>query len=198
MYRARDKIILASASPRRQSLLENLGLEFEVIAADIDESVGSKEKPQDVVERLSLNKAVTIAEKNPQAWVIGADSIVVVGEEILGKPATTNDAVRMLELIQGREQEVWGGLAIVNQHRKIRDVTSFVTKVLIASLGQQQIQAYVATGEPLDKAGAYGIQGIGGSFVEKIIGSYTNVVGLNVSYVVKALINYNAIMPVTK
>ncbi len=172
-------IVLASGSPRRKELLASIGLEFEVLPSDVDEIALEGESPQDQVRRLALEKAADVAAKRPGAWILGADTIVVIDGLILGKPRHVDEAHEMLARLSGRIHEVYTGYAIINSMfpdmKRIRSINS---KVLIRSLSVGEIEDYVSTGEPLDKAGSYAIQGIGAGIVESVSGSYTNVVGL--------------------
>ena len=172
------RLILASQSPRRSELLGRLGLEFEVRPADIDETYLEHEMPADHAERLAREKAQTIAAREPDALVIGSDTIVLVDGDVLGKPRDARDAVRMLERLSGREHEVFTAVAVVRGER----VESGLERVRVRfrQLDRRACEEYVATGEPMDKAGAYGIQGFGSAIVEAIQGDYFAVMGLPV------------------
>jgi septum formation protein len=176
------KLILASASPRRAEILRNAGIQFEICSRDVDESRLDNESPGDYVCRLALAKAVSAAERNPNldadALIIGADTVVVVGSAILGKPASSDDAKRMLRSISGRVHEVRTGLALLETSGMRQRVVQEITRVHFAHLGDQEIEGYIATREPFDKAGAYAIQGRGGRYVTRIEGCYFNVMGL--------------------
>jgi len=174
-------IILASNSPRRRELLGQIGLAFTVSPTDVDESICSGESPKDYAERLALEKARAAASRVRTGIVIAADTIVVVGGSIFGKPADAHDARRMLTELSGREHEVVTGLAVVDATSGRFSVRTSVTKVTFRTLSEREIDAYIATREPLDKAGAYGIQERGALLVEKIEGCYSNVVGLPLS-----------------
>ena len=165
------RLILASASPRRKELLGHLGVPFEIVVTDIDESVQPGEAPDVYVERLALEKSK--AASRPNDLALGADTAVAIDGQILGKPNDVEDAIRMLGLLSGRTHEVFTGVGL-------SDGSSVVvrTEVTFTSLASPDIAWYVATGEPMDKAGAYGMQSIGGTFVESISGSYSNVIGL--------------------
>jgi septum formation protein len=169
------RLILASASPRRAQLLEMLGLELEQVPADIDETWQAGEEAGAHAERLAAGKALAIAALHPDAVIIGSDTVVVVDGDVLGKPRDEADAVRMLMRLQGREHEVATGVAVWNG-----DVHSAVERVRVrfAAFDETRARAYAATGEPLDKAGAYGIQGFGATLVEGITGDYFAVMGL--------------------
>ncbi len=181
-------LILASQSPRRGELLTAAGIPFEAAAVEIDESFLKLEPPGDHVRRLALAKAQAIFAKHPTALVLGADTIVLIGGEMMGKPRDHEDATYMLRMLSGREHEVLTGLALVSQHRTVVEVAR--TKVWFNPLTEAEIADYVASGEPLDKAGAYAIQGLGSRFIDRIQGSYSNVVGLPVALVYRLLKGY--------
>lgn len=161
------------------------GLEFDILPADIDEDSFLGRAPEKLVRDLSFEKAAAIAKQYPDAAVIGADTIVVLDGKVLGKPKDKADAIDMLTRLQGRAHLVVGGFTILNNGERLTE--SCETKVTFMKLTPTEIKAYVETGEPMDKAGAYGAQGIGASFVDKIEGSYTNVVGLPLRECVAAL-----------
>jgi len=174
-------LILASNSPRRRELLAQIGLTFTIAPADVDERIRSGEAPEDYAERLALEKARTAARQAGEGIIIAADTIVVVGGTILGKPGDAEDARRMLKELSGREHAVVTGLAVMDAATQRSSVRTSITKVWFRDLSEREISAYVATGEPLDKAGAYGIQERGALLVERIEGCYSNVVGLPLS-----------------
>ena len=179
------RLVLASASPRRRELIERLGLPFEVLPADVDESPMRGEAPEAMARRLAEAKALAIAHVRPHALVVGSDTIVVVDGDVLGKPADDDQAVRMLMRLQGREHRVETGIAVVappSPGAKAARVASSVVGVDVRfrPFDEAFARAYVATGEPLDKAGAYGIQGFGSALVERIDGDYFAVMGLPV------------------
>lgn len=179
-------LVLASASPRRRELLGGLGLRFAVRSADIDETPLLEEDPAAYVLRLAREKARAVAR--PGELVLAADTTVVVDGEILGKPLDGDDAFRMLRQLAGREHEVLTGIALAepNDGDGGRAVARMdVTRVRMARMTDEEIRWYVDTREPMDKAGAYGIQGLGSLFVEAVDGNYTNVVGLPVPAVYK-------------
>lgn len=180
-------IILASASPRRQELLAQAGVSFSVVVPGCDETPHPGESAQAMVERLALLKAKTVAEVYPDAYVIGADTTVFIHGNSLGKPSSISEACEMLRTIQGTTHQVWGGIAIICKSRKIMQCWSHVTSVSMWPMDSQMIQEYVSSGEPMDKAGSYAIQGIGLQFVDSIEGSYSNVVGLNIATVMEKL-----------
>lgn len=180
-------IILASASPRRHELLTQAGVEFTVVVPGLDETPLSGESPRQMVERLARMKASVVADAYPDAYVIAADTTVYIDGESLGKPSSTSEACEMLGKIQGRTHEVWGGIAITHQRSGLMRCWSHVTEVAMRTMDADVIRAYVDTGEPMDKAGSYAIQGIGLQFVDTIHGSYSNVVGLNIASVMDTL-----------
>lgn len=172
-------LILASASPRRRELLAGLGLRFAVRPADIDETPRDGEAPADYVRRLAQEKAAAVDED--AALVLAADTTVVIDGEILGKPEDQADARRMLGLLAGREHEVLTGIALCGPLRETGPRTAShveSSRVRMAALSAEEIAWYAATGEPLDKAGAYAVQGLGVLFVEAVSGNHSNVVGL--------------------
>jgi septum formation protein len=194
MFKNNERIILASGSPRRRCFLAELGFDFTVAVADVDEVLRSGESPLAFVSRLAQEKAMAIAVDHPEAWVIGADTVVVMADEILGKPVDPADALAMLNRLAGRTHEVWTGFAISRDNSTV--VTRAVrTEVTFVPAVNDVLAAYVASGEPLDKAGAYGIQGRGGLLVERIDGSYSNVVGLPMAELVAELLKLGAIAP---
>jgi septum formation protein len=173
------RLVLASASPRRLDVLRQLALAPSVRPADVDESYLEGERPQEHVERLARSKARVVAEMEPEALVIGGDTVVVDGERVLTKPADPEDAVSMLMGLAGRRHEVLSGIAIVGPHRTVSAVAR--TEVRMRPFGEDVARAYVETGEPMDKAGAYGIQGLGAALVESLEGDYYAVVGFPVA-----------------
>lgn len=175
------KLILASSSPRRAEVLRNAGIEFEVRPADIDETRRPGEVVDDYVQRLALEKARATIHSETSAKdiiVVGADTVVVNRGEILLKPDSQEDARRMLRQLSDGVHEVHTGLAIIRMPQKIERVIEEVTSVHFAKLSDAEIDAYIATGEPFDKAGAYGIQSLGGRYVTRVEGCYFNVMGM--------------------
>ena len=173
------KIILASASPRRRELIGNLNIGFEVKTADCEEITIPGERPEDTVKRLSEAKARRVAElEGGDAVVIGADTVVAIDGKILGKPADENEAAEMLKLLSGRTHRVYTGITVTGGGKTVSEYVE--TEVRFYELTDSQIKRYIATGEPMDKAGAYGIQKYGSLLVEEILGDYFNVVGLPV------------------
>ena len=172
------KLILASSSPRRAEVLRNAGIEFEVRPADIDETRRPSEPAADYVQRLALEKARAVTTSSEDLIVIGADTVVVNRGEILLKPDSPEGARRMLRQLSGGVHEVHTGLAVIRMPQKIERVIEEVTSVHFAKLSDAEIDAYIATGEPFDKAGAYGIQSLGGRYVTRVEGCYFNVMGM--------------------
>jgi septum formation protein len=178
------RLVLASRSPRRAELLTAAGIEFTVRTADIDETPRAGEDPTDYVLRLAEEKACA-APCNSDDTILAADTTVGVGREILGKPLDRADAARMLGALSGRKHEVITGVCLRSRQRSVREAC--VTAVWFAPLSAAEIDEYVASGEPMDKAGAYGIQGVASRYIERMEGSYTNVVGLPVAMVYRLL-----------
>lgn len=171
--------ILASASPRRKFLLDMLGLSFRVQPSDVEEIVDPDLAPADLVQRLALQKTQAVAARYPEALTLGADTIVVLDGAVLGKPTDPEDAIAMLRMLSGREHTVYTGLALAHPATARTVMAYEATQVTFAYLTDREIQAYVATGSPMDKAGAYGIQDdLGALFIQRIDGDYYNVVGL--------------------
>jgi septum formation protein len=171
-------VILASSSPRRRELLSSLGLQFQVIPAEVQEIPAPHEAAADFAVRVAERKALAVGNEHPDAWVIGADTIVVVGDEILGKPRGRAEAQEMLQRLANSEHVVITGYALVHVGEGKTMKGAEETRVRIHALEDREIEWYLNTGEPFDKAGAYAIQGKGAFMVEWIEGSYTNVVGL--------------------
>ena len=203
-------LVLASASPRRQELLRNAGIAFTVQPADIDENPRDGESPVECAQRLAREKALAVSRNRPQDCVLGADTIVVVADKILGKPHDAADAARMLRLLSGRTHEVITGVCLVRtvtsyqfsvtsdfkpaavehklrtENRELR-TASETTLVTMSKMSDEEIREYIATGEPMDKAGAYAIQGLASKWIPRIEGDYSNVVGLPVALVFRML-----------
>jgi septum formation protein len=174
------RLTLASASPRRAEILRSVGWPFEVLPAHIDESREEGERADAYVERIALAKAEAAAARSPGSLVVGADTVVLIDDQILGKPKDDGDANRMLRLLNGRRHQVLTGVALVDDITGQSKVAHEVTDVTFAEMSDEEINWYVATGEPMDKAGAYAIQGHGALFIKEIRGDYFNVVGLPV------------------
>lgn len=173
-----------------------LGLTFTVRVADTEERPLGNETPQAFVLRAATDKARAVARHNPEAWVLGADTVVVLNNLILGKPTDRVDAQRLLVLLADRWHEVRTGFCLYRKSISAMTARTVVTAVKFAHFSDELAAAYVQTGEPLDKAGAYGIQGIGGFLVERINGSYSNVVGLPLAEVIEELLEYGIIAPI--
>ena len=187
------EVVLASASPRRLALLEQVGIKARVCPADFEEEAGRAESAHDVALHNALGKCRAVASKlGDVVPVVAADTIVVIDEAILGKPKDTLEAAAMLTSLSGRSHQVLTGVAVRYRDKEIAKVCA--TKVFFRELTEAEIAAYVATGEPLDKAGAYGIQGRGALLVEKIEGCYNNVVGLPLTMLYSMLKEIGAIM----
>jgi len=174
------KLVLASASPRRAEILRAIGWPFEALPTDIDESRHDHEDAETYVKRVAQAKAEVVTPRVPGATVVGADTVVVVDGKILGKPRDAEDARRMLRLLQGRWHQVLTGVAVFNGKFDQPRVAHEVTEVRFAVMDEAEVNWYVTTGEPMDKAGAYAIQGLGARFIKGIKGDYSNVVGLPV------------------
>lgn len=183
----KKKIILGSASPRRRELLTQIGVEFDVLVSDGEERYTSTE-PEEIVRELALAKAenvAAVAEHSKDCIIIGADTIVVLEGEILGKPKDEEDAFRMLKNLQGRAHQVYTGTAFLDYDadgNKSRILHAERTEVFVHAMTDAEIRRYIATGEPMDKAGGYGIQGKFAAYIDRIEGDYYNVVGLPVAY----------------
>lgn len=180
-----SKIILASASPRRSELLRQAGIEFDVCVSGAEETADPSLSPDELTVSIARQKAMCVAKNHPDAVVLGADTVVAIGDKILGKPADADDAKRMLALLSGKVHSVYTGVCIVSGGKRSEFYQK--TDVKFYPLTQSEIDAYIATGEPMDKAGAYGIQGRGCVLVESISGDYFNVVGLPVARVVREI-----------
>lgn len=191
-------LVLASASPRRQELLRNAGIPFVVQATNIPEMPQLGEGPVECARRLAREKALAVFRQRPNDFVLGADTIVVVDGQILGKPRDAADAIRMLALLSGRTHSVTTGVCLLSPSglegkSGSEDVRSETTVVTMGALSEEDIRSYVATGEPMDKAGAYAIQGIASRWISRIEGDYFNVVGLPVSLVWRMLREHQAL-----
>ncbi len=178
MTERRPRLVLASRSPRRAELLSRLGLDFEIIPAEIDETYIDNEMPAAHAERLAREKAITVAALHPDALVLGSDTIVIVDQDVLGKPRDAADAVAMLRRLSGRQHEVFTGVAVAFRDQVFSSLES--VSVRFRRLDLETCKRYVETGESMDKAGAYGIQGFGSALVESIAGDYFAVMGLPV------------------
>ncbi|MBU0995886.1 MAG: septum formation inhibitor Maf [Proteobacteria bacterium] len=186
--RVDSNIILASKSPRRKYLLSQAGLKFSVMPSAFDESSIPVVKPETYVQILAENKAADIASRYPEKWVIGADTIVVIDDMILGKPKSKDQARDMLKKLSGATHQVYTGYAIICESSGKKHAATVQTDVIFKTLSDREIEWYINTDEPFDKAGAYAIQGLGTFLVKRINGSYTNVVGLPVCEILETLI----------
>lgn len=184
-------LILASSSPRRQELLREIGIPFQVHAANINEDQIAGESPIDYALRLAREKAQAVAAQYPQSYVLGADTIVVLNGEVLGKPKDYADAARMLRLLSGRAHEVTTAVSLITPSAiaqgMLAETHASTTKVYFRAIAEAEIQQYVAGGEPMDKAGAYAIQGGASRWTDRIEGEFSNVVGLPLSLVTEML-----------
>ena len=186
-------LILASGSPRRSEMLSACGISYTKLVSDVEEIVLPNEKANEMVARLAAQKGLAVATIKPSEWVLSADTTVVIDDQILNKPVDVDDSFRMLSLLQGRTHTVWGGIGLTNLEKKIAVTKSLSTLVTMKPLSPSQIHAYIETKEPMDKAGSYAIQGVGASLIEKVQGSYSNVVGLDLSATVDLLLHYGVI-----
>lgn len=186
-------LILASRSPRRHYLLKQAGLVFDVVPSKIDESTVSAEHAVSFVQTLARHKAEEIANRHPQSWVIGADTIVLIDNTILGKPEGQSAARSMLQRLSGQTHQVYTGFTICCRDRGRQITDTVCTDVTFKTLSDDEIEWYITSDEPFDKAGAYAIQGLGTFLVKRINGSYTNVVGLPVCEVIEILIQESVI-----
>lgn len=189
----KDRLILASISPRRKYLLEQAGIDFEVIPSAVNERSAPLDQPRRYTAGLSLAKARDVAGRHPGRWVLGADTIVAIDDQILGKPRTRDSARSMLEQLSGQTHQVYTGFSICHRDGIAHHTDVVATDVTFKSLSKDEIDWYIHTDEPFDKAGAYAIQGLGTFLVRRINGSYTNVVGLPVCEVIEYLLRHQVI-----
>ena len=188
------RLILASKSPRRYELLKQMGLHFDVVQSSVEEEkVVRDESPQEHVIRLSEEKARDVGKMHPDSWVLGADTVVYINGAILGKPKTREEALGMLRRLSGQEHSVLTGFSVLNVSKGKGERGAVETAVKVKPLSPVEMEWYVQTGEPFDKAGAYAIQGIGSFMIKSIRGSYTNVIGLPVCEVMEMLGRLGAI-----
>ncbi|MBP5266819.1 MAG: septum formation protein Maf [Lachnospiraceae bacterium] len=188
MLQLQKPLVLASGSPRRKELLEQVGLSFTVDVADVDENL-EEDRPASLVEQLSRKKALAVLARHPEAIVLGADTVVAYEDEILGKPEDEADALNMLSMLAGRVHHVYTGVTLcyMEDGQQVLDTFHVCTKVSMYDTPRDLLEDYIRTGEPMDKAGSYGIQGKGAVLVKVIEGDYNNVVGLPVSEVFRRL-----------
>jgi len=190
----KEALILASASPRRRELLAGLGLRFQIVPSRVEEPpIG--DHPDEGVRALAALKAREISTRFPETWVLAADTVVVLGGKVFGKPADEKDAEEMLRQLSGRTHEVLTAVSLAHRGRGFFQTQAVRTQVSFRDLKDGEIRAYVKTGEPMDKAGAYGIQGVGAFLVQRVHGSYTNVVGLPLAETVDLLMKHGVIEP---
>jgi septum formation protein len=187
-----NPLILASASPRRKRLLEQVNIQFKTQASEISEDNIEGESTS-IVQILAEKKAKAVSHRFKNNWILGADTIVVLEDKILGKPTGPDDALTMLQLLGGREHEVITGFCILDPSGKAAHSDYVLTRVMMKGVTLEELNAYIRTGEPFGKAGSYAIQGVGAFLVESISGSYTNVVGLPVCALIKALLKLRAL-----
>jgi septum formation protein len=196
-FTTKQRLILASGSPRRQRFLSELGLDFEIRTESIIENHKPGESPSELVQRLASEKAEIIAEKIPEAWIIGADTIVVHNNSILGKPKDLNDARKMLEKLMNSWHQVWTGFCICCIKSNQKRLEAVKTDVRFGDFSGKIIDSYLQCGESLDKAGSYALQGKGNFLVSQINGSHSNVIGLPMTELVQALLKAKIIEPLT-
>jgi len=195
----KSKLILASSSPRRAEILRNAGFDFAVVPAHVDETRRPNERPADYVRRLAEEKARTVARQlakdafGESSFIIGADTVVVIDTEILGKPSSPTNAREMLRRLSGKTHEVYTGLAVLQGNDSAIRTAVETTRVTFAALSEKEIEDYIATGEPFDKSGAYAIQGRGGKFISRIEGCYFNVMGLPLARLYAMLHDLNGV-----
>lgn len=181
------KIILASDSPRRRQLLANAGFKFKAVSSGYHEDISLKMKPKELVKFLALGKALKVVKKYPKAIVIASDTIVALDQKVLGKPASTVQAKIFLRKLSGRSNSVITSLVIIDAETGKKFVKAYEAKVYFRKMSETEINYYIKTGEPMDKAGAYAIQGYGSAFIDKVVGDYFTVVGLPIFSLVKEL-----------
>jgi septum formation protein len=198
MFTTTKQLILASASPRRKRLLSELGLQYSSQPADIDETPISGEKPIDFAKRMATTKAQAIASIHPEAFVLAADTIVVLGEQIIGKPENTEAALATLQSLQGKTHRVITGLTLLCLGEDCKETLYESTEVCFNIFTDEILRAYIATKEPLDKAGSYGVQGKGGFLVHHIHGSCSNAIGLPMATCIQLLLKHSVIFPVNQ
>ena len=195
MFINRCPIILASGSPRRKEFLSQLGLSFEIIPATLEETPHPGEAADHFAMRMAAEKAAQVSSNYPDACVIAADTVVTLNEVMYGKPQDPHDALLCLHALRGKTHQVITGLAVHSKKMQLQSMAQAMTQVTFAAFSEEVLKAYIHTGDPMDKAGAYGIQGSGAFLVESISGSYSNVVGLPVTLLVKILLEHNIIKP---
>ena len=182
------RIILASKSPRRKQLMDTLNIPYEIIVADIEETIDHEKELRSEIEKLSFLKALKVYKDNPDAIVVGADTIVVVDNKVLGKPQDEEEANQMLHKLQNNKHTVITGCSIISS--KMSETFSNVSDVYFNPMSDEEINEYIQTKEPMDKAGAYAIQGLGSKFIHSINGDYYSIMGLPISEVYQRLKKY--------
>ncbi|MCP4576665.1 MAG: septum formation protein Maf [Deltaproteobacteria bacterium] len=185
-------LVLASASPRRTKLLARMGIPHRVVVSRVDEN-GRIESPEAFCRNLARLKAKDVGSREDVSWILGADTIVVIGSKVLGKPVNHEDAQKMLSLLSGKDHQVITGFCVLNPSGVVAHAESVTTTVRFKPLSEEEITGYIGTREPFGKAGAYAIQGVGAFMVESISGSYTNVVGLPMCALIKGLVQCGAL-----
>ena len=193
IFHTEQTIILATGSSRRHDFFQQLGIEFEICPAEIDETPFSDEDPEKYALRLAEGKAAAVAAEHQGAWVIGADTVVTLDGHILGKPHDSEQALAMLAQLSGHTHRVITAYSLICRAQNISVVRAATTEVKFHSFPASVLEGYIRTGEPMDKAGAYGIQGIGGFLVKEVCGSVSNVIGLPLSEVVEELLSHGVI-----
>jgi septum formation protein len=188
-----NPLVLASISPRRKAILKQIGIPFEPVGSMVAETLYNETQPEDIACHIATQKVESIQTYYNNRWILGADTIVVINKTIFGKPKNPGECRDMLHLLKGKTHDVITGFCIHDPERQLVHLEAVMTKVKIKELSDIEIAAYIKTGEPFGKAGAYAIQGIGSFMIEKINGSYTNVVGLPVFEVVNALVTYGGL-----
>ena len=189
------RIVLASASPRRKELLEQIGLQFEIEPSNHDEELHHDLTPHEMARALSIEKAQVVASKYKDAIIIAADTFIVIGERIIGKPHTDEEAREMLAFLSGKSHLVITGYTVLDTDEGKQVTNSVETTVYMKTLTSGEVESYIATGEPIGKAGAYAIQGLGAAFVEGIEGDYSNVVGLPLNALATSLKEFGVTLP---
>jgi septum formation protein len=185
--------VLASESPRRIRLLQSMGLAFQVRPARCDETIHQGESPLEFTRRMALKKAGIVGAREPDAWILAADTVVAAAGRILGKPSDKEEARGMLRLLSGAAHDVITSYCFLRRTQSVSHVRSVRTEVVFKRLTQAEIEGYVCTGEPMDKAGAYAVQGVGAFMVRGVYGSYSNVVGLPLAELVESLVELGII-----
>ncbi len=189
----RKKLILASRSPRRRSLLQQMGIVFETAAADIDERVLDGEAPGPYTARMAETKARVVGKDNPDAWILGADTVVTLDDRIMGIPGSRDEAREMLRTLSGKLHTVISSFCLLNQRDNLAETRGVESGVLFRELRPREIEGYLNSGEPFDKAGGYAVQGLGAFMVREVHGSYANVVGLPICQVIETMIELGVI-----